>query len=453
MGTNVALQRVPLETRSGDSEACPELCRSPTWRLADTKCAARRISAGLASADDPRMSLKRVALAVATVWSTAALIPSLAEAADFCVPNPNCSPGGIQYLTLQGALAATELNPTSDRIFLAPGIYIASTTGGFNAPLYPVQIIGSGRDSTTILAPTNASPVLGLGNPASSVDDAQIVAPARLDALPKTVLSLGGGNATRVSITPDIGAGAGTTGVHLGGGVLTDSSVTLPTNASNDGIVASTDSRISNVKVTAANGIDVDGADVQIDRTRVTAAVMAIRTSRMNTRITDSLIDVTGPSGSGIRAMDQGGSNVTVTARNVTINGRGGASYGVIVGSTLGGTVTAIVDSSVVRGATYAFYRSAVAPGAANIGVSYSDYDPPAVWSPGGNGVFGTGAGNVGADPRFTGPLDFHPLAGSPVIDSGDPGSFNDTLDLDGNPRVVGGRRDMGAFEAPLPPA
>src|SRR4029453_15113457 len=64
------------------------------------------------------------------------------------------------------------------------------------------------------------------------------------------------------------------------------------------------------------------------------------------------------------------------------------------------------------------------------------------------------GAGNINADPLFASATDYHPLAGSPLADTGDPSPSSDTLDLDGNPRVVNGRRDIGAYELqPAPPA
>jgi hypothetical protein len=70
------------------------------------------------------------------------------------------------------------------------------------------------------------------------------------------------------------------------------------------------------------------------------------------------------------------------------------------------------------------------------------------------------GVGNMGDDPCFVEPGywdsnglwtdgGYHLLAGSPCIDTGDPNYVaepNET-DLDGKPRVVGGRIDMGAYE------
>ena len=89
-------------------------------------------------------------------------------------------------------------------------------------------------------------------------------------------------------------------------------------------------------------------------------------------------------------------------------------------------------------------------PGYAN--VTFSDI-------PGGH----TGQGNIDADPCFMAPGywdangtwsdgDYHLLPTSPCIDAGDPNYIpepNET-DLDGDPRVMGVRIDMGAYESPL---
>jgi len=61
------------------------------------------------------------------------------------------------------------------------------------------------------------------------------------------------------------------------------------------------------------------------------------------------------------------------------------------------------------------------------------------------------GEGNIDADPLFVDADndDYHLLPASPCIDAGDPNYVagpNET-DLDGNPRVMNGRIDMGAYE------
>ncbi len=62
------------------------------------------------------------------------------------------------------------------------------------------------------------------------------------------------------------------------------------------------------------------------------------------------------------------------------------------------------------------------------------------------------GLGNIDIDPLFVDPCsgNYHLLPASPCIDTGDPcyvAGPNET-DLDGNPRVTGGRIDMGAYES-----
>jgi len=71
------------------------------------------------------------------------------------------------------------------------------------------------------------------------------------------------------------------------------------------------------------------------------------------------------------------------------------------------------------------------------------------------------GDGVLTSDPQFVAPItttaaptttgDYRLQAGSPAIDAGDDDAINATgvtIDLDGNPRIVGGAVDMGAYEA-----
>ena len=67
------------------------------------------------------------------------------------------------------------------------------------------------------------------------------------------------------------------------------------------------------------------------------------------------------------------------------------------------------------------------------------------------------GEGNIDTDPCFADPCngDYHLLPDSPCIDAGNPDyvSGPNETDLDGKPRVIGGRIDMGAYEysPPIP--
>ena len=64
-----------------------------------------------------------------------------------------------------------------------------------------------------------------------------------------------------------------------------------------------------------------------------------------------------------------------------------------------------------------------------------------------------TGAGNITNDPAFVDwqNNDFHLTQNSPCINSGDNLYVTTTSDFDGNPRIVGGTVDMGAFEYQTP--
>lgn len=64
------------------------------------------------------------------------------------------------------------------------------------------------------------------------------------------------------------------------------------------------------------------------------------------------------------------------------------------------------------------------------------------------------GGGNLDANPLFVSSSDLHLGSGSPAINTGD-NSFlpvGVTTDLDGNPRIVGGTVDMGAYESQVTP-
>jgi hypothetical protein len=61
-----------------------------------------------------------------------------------------------------------------------------------------------------------------------------------------------------------------------------------------------------------------------------------------------------------------------------------------------------------------------------------------------------SGSGNITNDPQFVdaGANNFRLPAGSPSINAGNNASAADSTDLDGNPRIIGGTVDMGAYES-----
>ena len=65
----------------------------------------------------------------------------------------------------------------------------------------------------------------------------------------------------------------------------------------------------------------------------------------------------------------------------------------------------------------------------------------------------GGGAGNLSGDPQFVNAAegDFHLNTNSPCINAGDNSLVPVAVDLDGNPRIVGGAVDLGAYEFQTP--
>jgi hypothetical protein len=173
--------------------------------------------------------------------------------------------------------------------------------------------------------------------------------------------------------------------------------------------------------------------------------------SNANIDATDTLVRLVGKA-EGVDATTANNTDAAIALRNVTIVGDGSPdSIGVSAGSLNAHTASVTLDSSIVRGVETSLWRSALA-GTANLTALYSDYDPATIVDTGA-GALAIGPGNINSDPLFAGASDFHLLAGAPAVDAGNPASFSDTVDLDGQPRVTDGngdgdaRRDMGALE------
>jgi hypothetical protein len=106
------------------------------------------------------------------------------------------------------------------------------------------------------------------------------------------------------------------------------------------------------------------------------------------------------------------------------------------------------------------YYSSITVYRGATLNVSYCDVEGGLSGIVGG-GIVNWGPGNIDTDPCFVESGfwgvwvegDYHLLPGSPCIDTGDPNYVSEPneTDLDGRPRVMNGRVDMGAYEHKLP--
>lgn len=398
---------------------------------------------------------KRFAIAVAAAGLMSASIPSLAQAADYCVDDAACSAqiGAIDKTTLPEAIAAADMDTAPDTIHLGAGTFTAPTTSGF-APAHAVSIVGAGADATHITGPKDTDTVLTLSDGTSSVSKLEIAIPDSSGSITESGLSMIGGSASDIAITAPNGL-AHVAGAWLHGTALRDARIPLTLDPASIGVFADTDTSLNNVQISAGTAVAAMGYDIRVDRADLTANYAGVWSGHLNTTITNSLVHAVSP---GVGLMGGTGhlqADVSMNIRNVTVVGDGGSSVGIDVNSfALGKTATVTVDSSIIRGVQHALTREA-ADGTALVAMQYSNYDPFSVVDSG-QGSLSAGTGNTGADPLFAGADDFRLAAGSPAIDTGNPAASQETLDLAGNPRVVGGRRDMGAYEAqpaPIDPA
>jgi hypothetical protein len=160
-------------------------------------------------------------------------------------------------------------------------------------------------------------------------------------------------------------------------------------------------------------------------------------------------------------------SNCLITEAGIIcdMEGAGGAMAGcsglirncTIVGGIGTGSGVCTIENSIIY--QYGIGCAVSVPDGSTVNISYTDIlgGLDAVC---GDGTVNWGHGNIDADPCFVSPFpwdvngnwvqrDFHLLPNSPCIDAGDPNYVpepNET-DLDGNPRVIGGLIDMGAYE------
>jgi hypothetical protein len=323
-----------------------------------------------------------------------------------------------------------------------------------------VEIIGQGEGRTILTGGSAAVLKLRAGG-GSSVHDLTV-------RLPQNAPALMGGVVTnsllqRVSVVEDpIQVNNDRYGVQLMfGGTLADSTVQLGTAqhtvAALLGDRFGIDDGGNTVRastLSAETGVgSVHGAT--IERSRVTGSRRGIISSGKLTTVRDSLVRLTGTVGPAIRAETYGANDTNMIVDGVTI----------VTPSSLdatGVTVTTVdapdrsahltLANSVIRGPFPPLLAHATGTGSATISASYSDYAPWGSYAIGGT-ISESNITHVG-DALFdeTPGHEFRLLAGSPLIDKGDPAAPQG-LDLDGAMRVADGngdgiaRRDIGAFE------
>ena len=115
-----------------------------------------------------------------------------------------------------------------------------------------------------------------------------------------------------------------------------------------------------------------------------------------------------------------------------------------------GGSTVADLDNCIFWGNSARNGNQLAAGSSGVLNVSYCDVEGGSAGIYLNGGSFNWLTGNIETDPLFADPAsdDYHLSVGSPCIDTGDPGGdYTGQTDIDGEPRVINERVDMGADE------
>jgi PKD domain len=417
---------------------------------------------------------------VTTALAALALAPSaLASGPVYCVGEASC-PGGTSLgeagngEQLQAALKKAGETPEST-LLIGAGFY--SRKGGFTYAGPAVTIRGAselntvlsdeGEPGATVLTvkTTVAKAVAAVSSLAVQVPRP---APESKGSEQAGLLLGAGAQVQQVDVLG--GGGVEDVGADIEDGAsFTAGAIEMPQKAGEaDGVVVFGGGRLSDCLVTGARAVVVrEGAEgLALEGCIIAASSAGLEVPNEGQLLAeDSLIDMYDSGGTGVRVQDDTKSSVAdATLRGLTIVG--GADGVLVEAQTQEGAVTAnaLLEDSVVAETSEAVRASASAPAGAKARaraqIRYCDLDSYSAVS---NGPGAEPAlvleEIVEKLPDFVSPMpgengwstgDWRPAAGSPLIDAGTPGPLQpneSTLDLEGDPRIVHGRRDIGAYE------
>ncbi len=163
----------------------------------------------------------------------------------------------------------------------------------------------------------------------------------------------------------------------------------------------------------------------------------------------DSVCVLNSPStGTGAAGSSCGACTGTVTLRNVTAISRVNGKPGVALLAVAGGILTVDARNVIADGTTVDALPVTDSGSSATITLASSNYDTVSMMGPGAS-VTAAGLPNQTALPLFVNAAgnDFHQAPNSPTINAGAPDAMLGTVDLDGDPRTLGGVPDIGADE------
>lgn len=369
-----------------------------------------------------------------------------AGATTFCVASPSCiSGGGTAEPDLQSALtAARPVNgsPGPDAVIVGPGVY-AGPFSYLDSDVLTITGAGSGQTILTTSA-DNAITLDLYGNAGDVVSGLTV----RASGENATALGLGTGTAEEVD-AESLGA-SGRGAVDLGGGTFSHGSASVESTDKFNSHVIRTEgaATISDSVLSGATGVlEVGAPGALVQRTRISATGFGVYCYTVHCAVRDVLVAMSGGSGQGVVAQCFDTTHsASLSVRNSTFQGAAYADVTAACGASPASAL-AIVDSSILEGASHALDAEQAG---GEIDPGYDDYDPATNVTLGGGTISADGT-SIDADPLFIDPAgDFRLRPGSPLIDAGNPaplGVDESITDLAGVPRVVDGRRDIGAFE------
>ncbi len=400
---------------------------------------------------------------MAATLAVALAVPAVASANVYCVNEPVCVKAGgtnegTEEIALHGALANAEAHSGST-VVIGPGTYTRAK--GFEYSGVPVTIRGAGAGSTILTTPSEVGGYVFKLNSASATLSNVGVAIAADES--QRGIELRAGTVEHVSISGGGGKDV-PTGLAISGGVFSDGSIEMSESETTTGVDASGGEVIGST-ITGSYGVDASTA-ATIRGCRI-AANSPVEAYSANVIIEDTLLDLRGSGNWGVGFAALEGNSVTATLRGLTIVNGGSGSVGLEVRAydpeTKATHAVLALEDSIISHVTHAIVETASESDATVAATSdYSSYETAEDLATPENGGATPTLGDenpVSTTPDFIHPIfgaksftegNWALLASSPLIGAGRPSSLaagEYALDAAGNPRIVDGARDVGAFE------